>query len=344
VEARRAPPYRPVWIYRFFNFIDRIPIPAWLLVVLIIVSVGVANHLIAWQQGNLPYGQINGYLATVGLYIVLMPAIWVFSTERAHRALMEFFEGSGKSRAQVQSISSDFNSLPDWAMILLLAFGVLQGYFIYSNMTVSMIPLSAQVLPSLGLLSWCSTNGFIYPVMARALRQLVLIKRLFSDLEVDIFNRQPIYALSRYASLVSIIALIIVYGFQSISFPSFLFTPLGIFIQFLTLALALSLFLIPLTDINRTMRRAKERLLSELGKDLKEVQQRVHRSVAGKNLANISDLRSAVSALKDETEIVQKIPTWPWQPETLRNLFTPLLIPVFVYLVQRFFGGLLGLQ
>ncbi len=106
----------------------------------------------------------------------------------------------------------------------------------------------------------------------------------------------------------------------------------------------MSLFFIPLVGINTTMRRAKESLLSELGKDLKEVQQRVHRSVARKRLANSSDFRNMVSTLKDEMEIVQRIRTWPWQTKTLRNLLTPLLIPVFVYLVQRFLGGALGLQ
>ena len=343
MPARPVPPYRPLWLYRFFGFFQRLPVPGWLLVLLFVVIVGVANHLVAWQQGYLAFGEINGYLSTVGLYIVLMPAIWAFSSVHANRTLLEFFEGSGKRRAQVQAVISDFNSLPDWAMILLLSLGAIQGYLIYTNMTVSMIPISAQVLPSVGLLSWLSTNGFIYPVMVRALRQLVLIKRLFTQLEVDIFNRQPIYALSRYASLVSIISLLIVYGFQSISFPSFLLTRFGIFIQFLTLTLAVSIFLIPLIDVNRAMRSAKERLLSEISKDLKALQQRVHNAVNRNALANISNLRTAVGALKDEMEIVQKIPTWPWQPETLRNLFTPLLIPILVYLVQRFLGGVLGL-
>ena len=339
-----APPYRPLWLYRFFVFVRRLPVPAWLLVTLIIVGVGAANHWIAWQRGYLPFGQLNGYLATVGLYIVLMPAIWAFSVERANRTLLEFFEGSAKSRAQVQAAISDFNSLPDWAMAVLLVFGAFQGYFIFTNMTISMIPISAQVLPALGLLSWLSTNAFIYAVMVRSLRQLVLIKRLFSKYEVDIFNRRPIYALSRYASLVSIIALLIVYGFQSIAFPSFLLTPFGLLIQFLTLMVALAMFLIPLVDINRAMRSAKEQLLTEMGKDLKEVQKRVHLSVARKNLKNISDLKTAVNVLREEMDLVQRISAWPWQAETLRNLFVPLLIPIFVYLVQRFLSGMLGLQ
>lgn len=341
--SARLLPYRPLWLFRFFETFHRLLMPSWLLTLLIIVIVGVANHLVAWQNGILLFGQIDGYLATVGLYIVLMPAVWVLSSERAQRAVLEFFKESGKSRAQVQATVSDFNSLPNWVAILLLVFGFLQGYWIYSRMTVVMIPVSAKVLPSLGLLSWLSTNSFLYLVIGRGVRQLVLIKRAFNELKVDIFNRRPIYALSRYASWISIMALVVAYGFQSISFPSLLLTPVGIILQLLTLILAFSLFLIPLIDVNMAMRDAKERLLSEMNKDLKSLQQRVHHSVDRKTLADISNLRTAVGALKDEMEMVQKIPAWPWQPETLRNLFTPLLIPIIVYLFQRFLGGMLGL-
>ncbi len=344
MESQQAPPYRPLWVYYFFAFIARLPIPGWLLCLLIIVIVGAANHLVAWQQGNLPFGQLNGFLSSIGLYIVLMPLVWVFLTERAHRALLDFFQGSGKSPAQVQAISSDFNSLPNLAMILLLGFGILFGYFVYYNVSVPMMPISAQVLPSLNLLAWLTTMGLAFPSVARAVRQIALIKRLFKDLEVDIFNPQPIYVLSRYASLIGIILLIIEYVISPIAFPSLLFTPVGIFLQFIGVVPALSLFFIPLADINRTMRRAKERLLSELGKDLKEVQQRAHRSLAQKTMANVSDLHNAVSMFREEMEIVQKIRTSPWQTETLRNLLTPLLIPVFVYIIQRFLGGLLGMQ
>ncbi len=344
MESRGAPPYRPLWVYHFFAFIDRLPIPGWLLCLLIILLVGVANHLVAWQQGSLPFGQVNTYLATVGLYLVLMPFVWAFLTERAHRTLSDFFQETGKSRAYAQTTISDFNSLPGWELILLLSIGLILGLFAYYKVAVPLVPLSARILPFLGLLAWISTSGVAFPLITRQVRQIALIKRLYEELEVDIFNLRPVYVLSRYASLTSIILLIMMYGLQSIVFPSFLFTSIGIFFQFLIVTSALSLFFFPLADVNRIMRRAKERMLSELNSDLKDVQQRVHRSVAGKGLAKISDLRTAVSALKEETEIVQKIRTWPWQTETLRNLLTPLLIPIFVYLVQRVLGGVLGLQ
>jgi hypothetical protein len=40
---------------------------------------------------------------------------------------------------------------------------------------------------------------------------------------------------------------------------------------------------------------------------------------------------------------VQKTSTWPWQPETIRNLLTPLLIPLVVFLMQRFLSSWFGL-
>ncbi len=162
MEVRRVPPYRPLWVYRFFAFIDRLPIPGWLLCLLIIVIVGVANHLVAWQQGNLPFGQVNGYLATVGLYLLLIPFLWAFLTERAHRALLDFFQGSGKSRAYVQTVISDFNSLPGWELIILLLIGFILGLFAYYKGAVPLVPLSAQVLPFLSLLSWTCTSGVAF--------------------------------------------------------------------------------------------------------------------------------------------------------------------------------------
>lgn len=344
MEDRHAPSYHPIWVYRFFAFIDRLPIPGWLLCLLIVVLVGVANQFVAWQQGDLPFGQVNPYLASVGLYLVLMPFLWSYLTGRSQRALLDFFQGSGKSHAHVQTVISDFNSLPGWELIILLLIGLILGLFAYYKAAVPLVPVSAQVFPFISLLSFTSTSGVGIPLIIRQARQIALIKRLYEELEVDIFNLRPVYVLSRYASLVSIIMLIMMYGLQSIVFPSFLFTPIGIFFQFLIVTSALCLFFFPLADVNRVMRRAKERMLSELNDDLKHVQQRVHRSVASKGLAKISDLRTAVSALKEEIEIVQKIRTWPWQTETLRNLLTPLLIPIFVYLVQRVLGGVLGLQ
>jgi hypothetical protein len=41
--------------------------------------------------------------------------------------------------------------------------------------------------------------------------------------------------------------------------------------------------------------------------------------------------------------LLSKIPTWPWQPGTLRVALSPLLLPVAVWLIQRFLERVAGL-
>jgi hypothetical protein len=90
------------------------------------------------------------------------------------------------------------------------------------------------------------------------------------------------------------------------------------------------------------MREEKDRLLAELGKDLDEVYAAAHQAARRKDYARLDKMRNAASILKDGWEIVRKISTWPWEPETMRNLLVPFLIPVIAFLVQRYLGSLLG--
>ncbi|MEE8357347.1 MAG: hypothetical protein V3R33_08580 [Anaerolineales bacterium] len=42
--------------------------------------------------------------------------------------------------------------------------------------------------------------------------------------------------------------------------------------------------------------------------------------------------------LEKEIDAIKAISTWPWQPETLRWLFTALVLPLLMWLAQYFLG------
>jgi len=42
-------------------------------------------------------------------------------------------------------------------------------------------------------------------------------------------------------------------------------------------------------------------------------------------------------------DTVQKVPTWPWNPGSLRNLLLPVLLPLFIAILQRYVVTLLGI-
>lgn len=342
MAVKKLTAYTPFWLYRFFDWLERLPVPLWLLGVLVIFIGGLALHLDAWRQGLVPLGEFNSYLATVSLFIVGYPAVWIFLDRRAKPALKDFFQKQHKSQSEVEAIIADFVSLPSLPANLVFLIGLVVGYFALLNARL-ISPLAGRVLPAWDLISWFPITGLMFMLLYRTLRQAVLMPRFFRENDIDIFNPTPVYALSRYASQASIALIVVNYALVFSSLPALLTTPEGFVYQITIIGLSLIYFFAPLTSINQRLRREKERLLAEIGEDLEDVHKRVHTAVKKRKFSVVNELRNTVSTLKDQQDIVQRIPAWPWRPDTLRNLLTPLLIPILVYLVQRFLGGLFGL-
>jgi len=48
----------------------------------------------------------------------------------------------------------------------------------------------------------------------------------------------------------------------------------------------------------------------------------------------MDELHDTMAGLEIEYSALTRIPTWPWQPETLRRFITALLLPVVVFILQ----------
>ena len=337
------PKYTPRWLYKFFAFIERLPIPAWLLGLLyILVSAG-ALHWVAWSQSVVPFGEASVFLFSVGIFTVAGFVPWHFLSLRARSAIQDFFKSRRKSPAQTEIILSDFVSLPPlWGTVAFLL-GGLYGIISYYQYAVPKIPLSIQVLPGWILVNYIIPMGFFSIIITRLGRQTVIMRHLYREMDVDIFNPAPIYALSRYAVVTTITLLLVIYSLVLLSLPERLLTTTDFISIVLVNGLLLLFFFAQLLGINQRMRQAKTRLLSQLSKDIESVYNDVHKAVQKKAYSAVGRMQASVVTLKHEQEILQKLPTWPWQPETLRNLLTPMLIPVIIYLMQRYLGGLFGI-
>ena len=56
----------------------------------------------------------------------------------------------------------------------------------------------------------------------------------------------------------------------------------------------------------------------------------------------VDALDRTISALRHERELLAKLPTWPWSAGTIRGFGSALLLPIAVFLVQRFLTQALG--
>lgn len=341
MPGRKTAVYTPRWLYRFFAFLEQLPIPLWLLGFLVGFIGGLVLHLDAWRQGLLPVGEFNWYLATTTFLTIGYIVLWMFLDRQARIALNDFYHSRNIGPSELETIRANFISLSPWSANLAFLVGLLGSYFTFP-VDVMNQPLLGQVLPILGVVNYFLLGGIGMMLLYRLLRQAFLIPRFFRQIDVNLFNPKPVYALSRYASSGSIAWLLINYMLLLSTSPDSLFTPSNVIAQILFVGGALIFFFAPLASINQRMRREKELLLSKIGEDQKIINAKLHTLVNTKSFAGHAELRNMVSALKEQREVLQKLPTWPWQTDTLRNVFTPLLIPITVYLIQRFLGGLFG--
>lgn len=102
-------------------------------------------------------------------------------------------------------------------------------------------------------------------------------------------------------------------------------------------------FVAPLTVINARLSRSKETLLCRIGDDQRHVNELVHQAVGAGSLEKLTELHVAVGVLKEQREVLERLPTWPWLGQTVRGVAPALLLPVVVYVVQRVMGLILGL-
>ena len=107
-------------------------------------------------------------------------------------------------------------------------------------------------------------------------------------------------------------------------------------------SLALATFVLPLTGIHRLLAAEKKRMLSEQAARMREAIDDLHRRMDQHKLQGMDDLNKAMASLELEHTTLTRIPTWPWEPATLRGVIVALVLPILIWLIQFGLQRLLG--
>jgi hypothetical protein len=67
----------------------------------------------------------------------------------------------------------------------------------------------------------------------------------------------------------------------------------------------------------------------------------LHAATERQELAVMDPLNKAVGALDVELTRLARIPTWPWQPETLRWIVGALMFPIVLFVAQALLSRLI---
>ena len=339
-------PYAPSWVNRFTAWVDQLPGSSWLYYLGIGLVVLSLQAIVLWVEGAFPIGTflpVQGFLAGV---IAFWLALLRYLDERAGAALTTLRPALKANEEEYRQLRYQVTTLPARPTLLaslaiLISFTVMEqvvpGFTPSSLDTLAASPVSSALLYFISRLLWWIFGTFIY----HTVHQLRVINRIFTrHTRINVFRMRPLYTFSSVTALTAVSLTVIPYAWRAMN-PAPL-TITTIWIMFPITALALVSFVWPLLGLHRLLVEEKGRLLDEASLRLEAAIVELHQQMDSGRLEGMEDLNNAMANLEIEQNALNAIPTWPWQPETVRLLVTALALPLGLWIAQFVLQRILG--
>ncbi len=330
-------PFLPSWIDRLIVVIERLPGPPWLFYVVAVLVTGLVINAALWIDGSVPIGAAGSIPGIFPPLVFYFLALYQHLTRFGSQSLERFRPLIGKDDADVRRIHHDLATLPRWLGWLGVALGLsftppylLADKLVFGNL-VPRTPLPSVVA--------FLTAGFVgatfFSVIARSLRQLRMVHQLHAQAsELSLLNLEPAHAFAALTARTGI-GVILVVPIGYLYLPSAASSAWILLAYVLIAALALLIFLAPILGMRDRLEQEKLRLLKKTGDLLTVTLQGFHRKVEQGDWEDLKGMQTALDTLTREREMLEKIPTWPWNTATIRGFSTTLLLPIFLWLVTR---------
>lgn len=338
--------YPPSWIDRFTHWIDQWRYPAWffygvLWAVLFAIYAG-----IQYIEGRYPVGTINIFHVVHAGTLVFTLASIHYLDRVAARALERFrpvLDISDQEYLELHYRLTTMPSRPVWIATLLSPLWLVILIFIIplqnwsQLLDVTFTPLSAAFITLLGLVLWMMALIFIY----HTFHQLMLMRRIFARYTlVDLYQLGPIYGFTSLATWTAFI-LVAMSAVWLLTAPWLSDSPFLLIGIFLFILLGVIALFWPIWGIHNLLLEEKQRLLVESNRRLQAAIAELHGRVDRQNLERMDDLNKAMASLEIEQTALRRVPTWPWQPDTVRWVAAAFMFPLILWLIQSVLERLL---
>jgi hypothetical protein len=368
-ETAFVPPYPPSWFDRLTAAVDRLPGPAWASY-LVISGLGTVLFIVAARTGGDYHpGRLLAFHVWIAGQLAYMLALMHYLDRSAGNALDTFrsvLEGGPpkerSGRADVSTFADlryRLTTLPPWptwlATLVGAAFGLSLPFLFLGSW---LRPADFQSLSAAFAPFGLSTSSVLFVRFVQAyfvlteavsgtlvfhtVHQLRLISRVYaSQTRLNLYRLQPLYAFSVPAGLTSAGLILYTYAWFGTA-PALLSQPIGrVLGVFFTLVAAMT-FAWPLLGIHRRLAAEKKRLLGQSAERFEATVAELHRRVDKQALAGMDDLNKTLSSLEFEQAALRRVPTWPWEPGTLRGVIAALGLPIIIWLIQYVLQKVLG--
>ena len=191
--------------------------------------------------------------------------------------------------------------------------------------------------------AWLVMSWFIIAgLLLRTQRQLTQINRIYTrHTVIDLDNYQPLFQFSVVSGTTAVGLLVIPYAWN-VAVPNLLRETVGALFGALFLAFGVIAFLWPLVGARNLMAAAKVRALEDNARVLREARERLYAGAVRGDLAGASEIGDALAAIRAERDALLRIPTWPWEPGTIRSVVAALALPIAIWFIQTVLGRVIA--
>ena len=346
-----VPPYPPSWFDRLSARLDRLPVSPHILYLSFGIVLFVVFTLVQWREGGYPVWEIRPFHISFAAWLPFMLAMMHYLDRLAAHAFESFRPALSAASDESRTLLYRLTTLPAataarvaGGLVVVNTLLVLVDDRVFRPagegsvfdfgpqlLQIAATPLSLAVVGVLLLGVWWISGTFLY----HTFHQLRVISRIYTrHTLIRLLHLGPLYTFSRVTQRTTIGILVFFYMF-SLSATGFRGQPAFLIAGgILFAAVAAVTFAWPLVGVHRLLVFEKERRLEENTRRLEAGIADLHQRMDRRNLSGMQDLNLALASLDLERSALARIPTWPWDPGTLRGLVAALLVPIIIWAIQ----------
>lgn len=331
--------YAPSWLEQLIDALDGLPGSRWLAYLGFGILIGIVTQVQAWENGKVPPGEFNP--PTIYWAFMATALLWCANYVRnlAGRSFDAFRPAFLGSDAEANRLRYELATIPARAgwLIFVVAVAVTVAAFLFGPEDAGVIGLSVPMLVA-AFATQTLAAAVLFALGYQLLRQMRLVRQAMSQAAVDLFQPGPLQALSRLTSRFGIALVVIVTSSVLFLAPPPDFASMLVnWAPFVVVppAIAAIAFVVPLSGMHERLEAEKARVANEADARLRAILAEINSDVDAGDLSRADGLNKTLSSLLQQRDLVAKLPTWPWSTGTFRALVTAILLPLFLFLVQR---------
>lgn len=338
--------YSPSWVDHLSKWVNRLPGSSWVYYLGLGLLLFILQVLILWIGGIIPNGRIDPVQIFLAVAIPYMLVLINYFNEHASKALSKMRSALKINDKEFEILKYKLKTLPALPTLLAGLVGLSCPFLLetitgepYQIEALQIFPIAFYVFRVLYLILWWVFGTFLFHTIHQ-LRQIGIVYTQYT--RINLFRMKELYAFSNLTALMAGSMAFLPIGFLLVN-PVTTWTDPVVFSSVVVIQIiALGTFIWPQIGIHRLLVTEKERLLEEANTRFEAMILELHQRVDKGKHEGSMDLSMTISSLQTELNTIEKIPTWPWQPETLRILITALALPLGLWFIQLILARVFG--